>query len=187
MKRRWKNILSHDYEDLYIKAQNNDKAKYHIFTFDLVGSKAINKIDPVAENRLQDIIIELYLLIASIERMENRKILVFEDGFIHGWDLKRTKEFGLKYEPFFLGDAVGFTIYNNSLDTQEVINAFNLIKEKHDFPYDIHYNDALYETNDYGKGGIELFRGYCIDISSNIHKDEYKELRDKIKTRKERK
>ena len=169
-------MSSIEYIDLFMRVQNNKEAKYHLFTFDIVGSTKMSSEHLVeAESILQNIITDVYNILCQKEKAINKKILVFENSFIKDNDLVITgiHEFGLKIEPFKLGDMVGFTIYRNTLSREEIIAIFNMVKEQYKYEYELHYADGYYETNDYSDGSNKLFRGYCIDILSNIHKQSY--------------
>ena len=82
----------------------------------------------------------------------------------------------LKKEPFVFGDMIGFTIYKGSLSTEEIMKIFEDIRNEHSFEYPLHIANGYYETNNYEEGDNKFFRGYCIDILSNSHKEYYKSL-----------
>ena len=54
-------------------------------------------------------------------------------------------------------------------------------KEYLQIPFDFHIADGYYETNNWVEGKDKYFRGYCIDLLSNLHKDYNKEVRKKLK------
>lgn len=168
-------MSSFEYYDLFLKCQSS--GKYQIITFDMVNSKLIN---PQKRNVLQAkmlILIEtLYDQIQQIEQDKDTKILVFEDNFQRLKDNYQQVGFGLKTEPFILGDMVGFTIYRDSIDLDYIIKLFNQLKYELKIDIDFHINTGYYETNDYELGHDLLFRGYCIDIVSNLHKNTSKKL-----------
>lgn len=165
-----------EYNDLFIKCQNDPDAIYQVFTFDLVNSRNLNNIDlKEAEDSLVQIIKEVYLIIKKIEKVKKKKILVFEEDFNFLFDEnQKSSGFGLKTEPFKLGDMVGLTMYRDSLLTEEVIAIFDSVKTKYNYKYPLHYANGYYETNDYNKANEKYFRGYCIDIVSSMHKENIK-------------
>lgn len=176
-------MSSIEYIDLFIKAQNNMDANFHMFTFDIVGSKNLSTEELLeAEGLLQKIIIETYNIIYKKEQIDNKKILVYDKDFVRNDNIVTfiPHEFGLKIEPFKLGDMVGFTIYKNSLSKEDVITIFDTVKEKYNYKYELHYANGYYETNNYIEGNTKLFRGYCIDILSNEHKKIYVKKRKTV-------
>lgn len=170
-------MSSIEYMDMFVKCQSNDNALYHVFTFDLVNSKGLTSEELCyAEYTLLHIIIELRNVLKKYEKETDTKVLVFENGFSNFEDNKSPDEFGLKVEPFKLGDMVGFTIYRDSMSKYDILSLFESIKLKYNFNYPVHISNGYYETNNYYEGNTKLFRGYAIDILSNIHKDNYQRL-----------
>ena len=123
-------------------------------------------------------ILNIYKRIKEKEQQENKRILVFEKDFVHIGE--QTKGFGLKQEPFIVGDFVGLTTYRDSISNEEVLNIFKEEKEKLNLDVEFHVADGYYETNDYSEGNTKYFRGYCIDLLMRLHKKEYKEIREKV-------
>jgi hypothetical protein len=110
--------------------------------------------------------------IENIEIETNRKILMMEDGIVLYGDYDNMKnEFGLLMEPFVFGDTFGFTIYRDSLTYEEIINIYKYYKEELNIKFEFHIKDGYYDTNDWCRGNKLFFRGHCIDILSNYHKD----------------
>ena len=168
-------MSSFEYNDLFLKCQNT--GLYHIFTFDIKNSKTIDNRYEIQEKLIQ-MILNIYKQIQLKEQEENKKILVFEEGFVKLGE--KTNCFGLKQEPFIIGDVVGLTTYRNSISTQEVLEIFQREKENVELNVEFHIADGYYETNDYTEGKDKYFRGYCIDLLSNMHKDKNKKLKEKI-------
>ena len=162
-------MSSLEYTDLFLKAQNNSTSPYHIFTFDIVNSKGLDREDYLLiRNTLFKIINDLLELLKKIELDQNKTILINKEFDDH------SSGFGLKTEPFILGDMIGFTIYRGSLSFDEIMDIFDKIKKHYHFDYPLHIANGYYETNNYEEGNKKLFRGYCIDILSNMHKTENK-------------
>jgi len=166
-------MASIEYCDLYYKAQENDSARYHVFTFDLVNSTKMSR-EGLNNSKvfLKEIVQETYNILKEIEKIESRNILVFEEGFKSREEYFKSPSegFGLKFEPFGYGDMMGFTIYRGSMTREEVLDIFDSVKRKYNYEYQLHYADGYYETNNYEEGDKLFFRGYCIDILSNLHK-----------------
>lgn len=93
---------------------------------------------------------------------------------------KRKNGFGFKEEPFIFGDLVGFTVYRDSISTEEVIDVFNECREIIGIDYEFHIADGYYETDDWTEGQDKYFRGYCIDLLSNLHKPYNESLRKEL-------
>jgi len=164
-----------EYNDLFLKCQ--DTGLYHVFSFDIKDSKSLKNRYEVQE-KLIKMILNIYKRIKEKEQQENKRILVFEKDFVHIGE--QTKGFGLKQEPFIVGDFVGLTIYRDSISNEEVLNIFKEEKEKLNLDVEFHIADGYYETNDYSEGNTKYFRGYCIDLLMRLHKKEYKEIREKV-------
>lgn len=166
-----------EYHDLFLKCQ--DTGLYHVFTFDIVNSKNM----PIEERKnaqikITNLMLKIYEEIQNIEKKTNKKILVFEDDFYSTFEPIR-RGFGLKQEPFLIGDMFGFTVYRDSISTEIVYYLYEKYKKELGIDFDFHLANGYYETNDYSEGSTKYFRGYCIDVLSNYHKKEMqKELED---------
>lgn len=123
-------------------------------------------------------ILNIYKRIEQKEQQENKRILVFESDFVSIGE--QTKGFGLKQEPFIVGDFVVLTTYRDSISNEEILNIFKEEKEKLNLDVEFHIADGYYETNNYEEGNTKYFRGYCIDLLMRLHKKEYKKIREKI-------
>ena len=169
-----------EYNDLFIACQ--ETAPYHMFTFDIEGSKQMdNKTRLKAQYQIIDLAITMYRKLQKKEIEENKKILVWEDDFIHMWDEdQKSKGIGMKSEPFVLGDMVGLTIHRDSVSKEDVYSLYEETKHELNINFNMHLADGFYETNDYGEGGRKYFRGYCVDLLSNLHKDKYSEVREAL-------
>lgn len=167
-----------EYNDLFLKCQKT--GLYHIFAFDIVESKKMNpekRLD--AQFKIIELILMVYRKIKKKEIEQNKKILVFEDDFTKlGED--RLNGFGYKMEPFLYGDLIGFTVYRDTVTKDEVINIFNDCTKKLDIDFEFHMADGYYETNDWLEANNKYFRGYCIDLLSNLHKSYNKGVRKKL-------
>lgn len=166
-------MSTYEYNDLFFKCQST--GLYHVFVFDIKDSKKI-KDREYAQIQLIKLIILIYQKIQKKELEQNKKILVFEEDFTYFGE-SVSKVLGYKQEPFLYGDAIGFTIYKDSIEKAEVINIFNQSKEELNIDFDFHYADGYYETNDYEEGNTKYFRGYCIDLLCNLHKPRNDNLR----------
>jgi len=172
-------MSSYEYIDLCKKAQNSN-SKYHVFTFDIIGSKKMSKECRIAASiKIEALMNKIYNEIRSIEEKENRKILLKEDIVPYKERRLVNKKFGLLFEPFLYADTFGFTVYTGSIDEEEVYNIYNKYKEELEITFSFHLNNIYYETNDYGLGGELFFRGYAIDICSTLHKEEYNKIKVK--------
>ena len=157
-----------EYNDLYLKCQ--DTGKYHMFVFDIVGSKKMTiqkRID--AQDKMLKLMKRMYKTLEKIQETTNKKILVFEDDFISFKIDKPMQKFGFKQEPFLLGDTFGFTIYRDSLNKEIIYYIYDYFKKLLNIDFDFHINSGVYETDDYGLGNKECFRGYCIQLLSELH------------------
>lgn len=173
-----------EYNDLFLLAQ--DTGKYHVYSFDIEGSKKMDgNTRRDAQVKLIKLMKSIYTAIEEIQKKTGKKILVFEDGFVPFDAGLPLYEFGMKQEPYLFGDTFGFTIYRDSLDRDTILSIYEYFKASLDIDFDFHLSDGYYETNDYGEGGIKYFRGYCIDLLSDIHKEhvikELNKLRKELK------
>ena len=174
-------MSTHEYNDLFLKCQ--DTGIYHVFTFDIVGSKkmtyksANERLD--AQYKLFELAMMMYKIIQKKEIKENKKILVFESEFTKLGE-PRLNVFGYKQEPFMFGDLIGFTVYRDTITKDEVIKIFDKCKKALNIDFGFHLADGYYETNNYEEGKDKYFRGYCIDLLSNLHKPYNEEIRKKL-------
>lgn len=172
-------MSTYEYNDLFLKAQEN--GIYHLFVFDIVNSKKMNSIDRLtAQEQMIELMLNMYSHIAKIEKETNSKILVFEENFNHFECREKSTGFGMKVEPFLFGDTFGFTIYRDSLSNENIKNIFDFYYKKFNIKFNFHVANGFYETNDYKLASTKYFRGYCIDVLSNINKPEYKALKKKF-------
>ncbi len=168
-------MSSVEYNDLFFKCQ--ETGLYHVFSFDIKNSKTLENRYEVQEKLIQ-MILNIYKRIQEKEKQENKKILVFENDFVSMGE--KTNGFGLKQEPFIIGDFVGLTTYRDSISNEEVLSIFKEEKEKLNLNVDFHIADGYYETNDYVEGCTKYFRGYCIDLLMKLHKPQSEKIRKKI-------
>lgn len=169
-------MSSIEYYDMYLKDQN-ESAPYKMYTYDIVASRDII-YEP--KDDLLKLIINVMKIIKTIEEQRNVKILYDGSDLIH-YDLSKSFEeikksklkcnFGYELEPMMLGDAIGFTIYNNTITDEEVDMIFEEVKKQLEIQYEFHKNNACYSTNDYAKGDKKFFRGYCFDLLTNYIKN----------------
>lgn len=158
-----------EYHDLFLKCQGT--GKYHMFSFDIVESRKMStEKRKEASEKMMKLMFSMYSELEELEKTLNRKILVFEEGFARFNDKDKPRGFGVKYEPIVEGDAFCFTIYRDSVDRETVYKIYEYYKKLYEIDFDFHLSDGFYETNDYGRGGEEYFRGYCFDVLSNFHK-----------------
>lgn len=164
-------MSTYEYYDLFLKAQNT--GKYNMFVFDMVDSKKMDSISrKVNQEKMMQLMLNMYNDLKEIEVKTGRKILVMEDGIVPYEDrIKVMYKFGFLHEPFIYGDMFGFTVYRNSIMKDEIMTIYENYKIKLDIDFDFHIMDGYYETNKYQDGNKEFFRGYCIDILSNYHKN----------------
>lgn len=173
-------MSTYEYYDLCKKAQNNINSKYHVFVFDTIGSKNMNREERcIAQYKMEKLMLRIYSELKNIEQIENKKILLSEDVVCYEERDKVKNKFGLLYEPFLFADTFGFTVYNGSISDEEVLEIYNRCKLEMGIDFDFHVNNLYYETNDYGEGCELFFRGYAIDMASTMHKGN-----SKIKLRK---
>ncbi len=167
-----------EYNDLFVKCQNT--GKYHMFVFDIEGSK---KMDTETRCEAGILMIKLvhsiYDELKNEEVKRNKKILVYEEGFYPPVK-DNIHEFGFKVEPFYLGDMFGFTVYRDLITKEEVMNIYNKHKERLSIKFDFHFADGYYETNNWEEASEKYFRGYCIHLLSEFHKPKNNELKNQL-------
>lgn len=167
------------YIDLFLKCQ--EYGKYKIFTFDIKDSKHMNSNDRnIAQKQILNLIDNIYSDIKKLEVTLNKQILLKEEDYTHFKVKNKNSGFAFKYEPFILGDMVGLTIYNGSLDNDIVYDIFEKNKKELNINFDFHVNSGVYETDDYELGTSLCFRGYCIQIVSNLHKPQYENIKNSL-------
>lgn len=174
-------MSSFEYVDLFLKTQTS--GRFHMFTFDIVNSKKMDSCARwLAQQKMINLMLKIYNHIENIEIETNRKILMMEEEIVLYGEYDNMKnKFGLLMEPFVFGDTFGFTIYRDSLTYEEIINIYKYYKEELNIKFEFHIKDGYYDTNDWCRGNKLFFRGHCIDILSNYHKD--KKLLKKMLTK----
>lgn len=162
-----------EYDDLYLLAQNNSNAKYHMFSYDICGSREMKDLK-TAEVLMRKLAYNMIKDILLIEKSLNRKILVQEKGYVTIINNFQTvyslKGFARKEQPLFLGDAFAITIYNGSLSEEQVNNIFENNKQKLNINYNFHKANCLYETDSYEEGNTKYFRSYAFQKLTTMHK-----------------
>lgn len=171
--------LDNLYNNLFLNCQTT--GKYRVFTFDIKNSKKMDKRSRyIGQYELITLAERIYSDIKELEKVLKRKILLNEEGYGHFFDTSVQNDFAFKYEPFIYGDMMGFTIYNGSLDSEIIYKIFEKNKRELNIQFDFNINSGVYETDNYGLGTELCFRGYCIQIVSNLHKPENKKLKEKL-------
>lgn len=171
-----------EYNDLFVLSQ--DSGRYHVYTFDIVNSKKMDaEVRKIAQEKLIKLMMSIYQLIGEIQEKLGIQILVFDDDFVTYDSGLPLNGFGMKREPFLIGDTFGFTIYRDTLDNDTILSMYEYFRNKLDIDFDLHISDGYYETNDYGEAGTKYFRGYCIDLLSNFHKEKNVTTINKLKKR----
>lgn len=171
-------MSTYEYTDMFIERQ--DKGEYHMFVFDIVGSKKMShETRRRAQVQMEELMKKIYNKIKQIENYSKAKILVMNiDGIVPYEERQKVdKKFGMLFEPWLFGDTFGFTIYKNSLPKETILYIYKKYKQELNITFDFHVADAYYETNKWEEGSELFFRGYCMDILSNYHKDYYKHLK----------
>lgn len=173
-----------EYNDLFLLCQ--DTGKYHMFVFDIAGSKNMDfSKRRNAQKKMIRLMNTIYQRIEEIQKNSGRQILVFDDDFVTYESGMPYKGMGFKQEPFLFGDCFGFTIYRDTLSKEDVLMIYECCKELVGIDFEFHLADGYYETNDYALGGQKYFRGYCMDILSTFHKKEtikdLEKMRKKLK------
>ena len=174
-------MSSFEYNDLFIKCQKY--APDNMFTFDIKDSKKLDKKTRLeAQYKLINLATLLYTKIKTKEIKDKKRILVFDNNFLNL--NKKRISFGIKTDPFILGDMFGITVYRDSITKEELMALFYNCKEILNINFDFHYMDGYYETNDWCEGKTKYFRGYCIQTLSELHKPYNKKLRKILKNNK---
>lgn len=171
-------MSTHEYNELFLKCHRY--APYHIYTFDIKNSKKmLSTSRKLAQIKLLKFITLMYNKIYIKSIKENKNILVFNETYGHLGE--SSNGFGMKVEPFILGDLVGFTVYRDSITKDEVMQIYNECIKEVDIDFEFHSSDGYYETDDWCKARDKYFRGHCIDLLSNLHKPYNANIRKKLK------
>lgn len=171
-------MSTYEYTDMFIESQ--DKGNYHMFVFDIVDSKKMTpETRRIVQVQMEELMIKIYNEIKQIEVHSKTKILVTNIDNIVSYEERQkvNNKFGMLFEPWLFADTFGFTIYRNSIPKNIILFIYEKYKQELNITFDFHIADAYYETNKWEEGSDLFFRGYCIDILSNYHKDYYKKLR----------
>lgn len=138
-----------EYDDLYEKAQG--LGKYHIFLFDIKGSR---NLDPSIFPKTKKLLSNVYGRLVKLESETGKKILY----------LPKRKEFrGDSIEPIHTyAETIGFTTFRDSIQLIEVLRIWEEEKMRLNIEFDFHFAEGDYETDDWELGNKQYFRGYCI-------------------------
>lgn len=195
-------MSSIEYYDMFCESQN-DKSLYKMYVYDVVNSRHIED-----KFHYKNFILISYVMkrVSVIEKVRNIKILYDGNDLIHRDVYKELPDditnilmdnnYKINYnplvktanradmiEPIILGDAIAFTVYNNTITDYEVDAIFEESKRKLNINYNFHKTSGCYNTNDYVLGGEMLFRGYCFQILSEYHKMDLNKQKKLIKKR----
>lgn len=135
-----------EYNDLYKIAQTT--GKYHLFVFDIQNSRI--GYDPLQLRKIRE---AMFSKLKELEVTLNKKIL----------HLPYEKERG-GYREGRLGDMFSIVIYRESLSKEEVYKIFSEDKEKLNIPYNFHFDDCFYETDNWILGDQLYYREYGIQF-----------------------
>ncbi|MFA5603784.1 MAG: hypothetical protein WDA12_02895 [Bacilli bacterium] len=195
-------MSSIEYYDMFCESQH-DKSLYKMYVYDVVNSRHIEE-----KFHYKNFILISYVMkeISIVEKARNIKILYDGNDLIHrdvykklpddisnilmdnNYKIKenpliKTASRADMIEPIILGDAIAFTVYNNTITDYEVDAIFEESKRKLNINYNFHKISGCYNTNDYVLGGKILFRGYCFQILSEYHKTDLNKQKKLIKKR----
>lgn len=168
-----------EYNDLFLKCLSTT-APYHVYTFDIKDSKKMeDKTREIARQKLLKFITLFYNKLYKKGIDENKEILISNPNyaFLGGY----SDGFGMKVEPFILGDLVGLTVNRDSITKSEMMRLYNECIKEVDIDFEFHIADGYYETDDWCEAREKYFRGHCIDLLSNLHKPYNEELRKTLK------
>lgn len=145
------NISWDEYNDLFCLAQ--EKGKYHLFIFDIKGSR--NGYD---NKKILELRSSIFNRIKSIEEKLKVKILHLPV------ENKRGDRTGI------IGDLFSIIIIRDTMESEQIYRIFKEEKSKLNIPYEFHYDDAFYETDDWILGNTMYYREYCISFLENRSK-----------------
>lgn len=170
--------LDKHYLDLFI--DNQGKGKYQMFTFDIKDSKGMTSEKRLlAQYQIIELIERIYFDLRELEKLLDKQILIDREGYGNLFD-KIVNDFAFRYEPFVFGDVVGITILYDSINPRVILDLFKKNKKEIGIDFKFHVAFGNYETDDYGFGGHIAFRGYALEILSNLHKSEYEYIRENM-------
>jgi len=141
-----------EYNNLFHTAQK--LGKYHLFIFDIKGSKKGYNSSSIHELRKS-----IFCRLKEIEISQNIEIVHTPIEKIRG------ERNGI------LGDLFSLIIKRNSLESKELYKIFTEEKSRLNIIYKFHYDDAFYETDDWTLGCDKYYREYCILFLDNRSKN----------------
>ena len=160
-----------EYYDLYLSAQNNPDAPYHVISFDIVNSKQY-KDRYSLQKKINSLIRRVYIHLLIIEIELKKQILIKDKRFIHPWDWNAIRS-GNFIDPLIYGDCFQITVLRNSISKDDIINLVNLYKKELNIDVDFHISDGYYETNEIEESTYKCYRADCLKILESNHKEEY--------------
>ena len=160
-----------EYFDLYYAAQKKD-CKYKAFLIDVKNSRTVLQ-DPYEEeyihyHKFVDYITKRLCAMDKINGKDvflqdenNQKVLILEHLCPHD---------NLKSNPMILGNCACFFVNNHTITDEQFIGIVCEAIKKFDVNFSFHFLSGQYETEDYAKGGHELYKGYMLPILEFLSK-----------------
>ncbi len=160
-----------EYRDMFLKLKNSKQAKYTCLSFDLSGSKNMDK-----DTRLNAYFIMVETvndMMTKIESIENQKgchILVRNNDIkvASAFPSSETK-IGYHTNPCLVcGDSFHFYIYNGSIETDAFLDMLKDSMRKTENPFVYRFASGNFETTNYSEGANKYYVGYIIsELSQN--------------------
>lgn len=156
-----------EYDDLYLKAQQNKNAKYIAFCFDIRNSKLMGSNERLTAQIKSFETIDLVIqCLNQLEEKENKKILLDEKPVQKLNNILKTKDKTYSYlnNPCVLfGDSFVFYCYNNSITPDDFLKIFQACCNEARNKTKYHFNLGVFETLNYNEANNEYYIGYLVE------------------------
>ena len=157
-----------EYFDMFNSAQKED-CPYRAFMLDIVDSR--HQEQYASENINHHNFIEyIYTLLQREEECTGKKILLKDRFNLPNLSNTITGINGNYYNPMTLGDMVTYFVYNGSITEERFVCLAIDAMRKYNINYSFHFATGVYQTNDYGRGGNYLYKGYMPQILEFLSK-----------------
>ncbi|MBE5745937.1 MAG: hypothetical protein E7359_01430 [Clostridiales bacterium] len=156
-----------EYDDLYLKAQQNKNAKYIAFCFDISNSKLMESRERLTAQIKSFETIDLVIkCLNKLEDKENKKILLDEKPVQKVESIIKTKDKTFSYlnNPCVLfGDSFVFYCYNKSISPEDFLKIFQACCNQARNKTKYHFNLGHFETLNYEDANKQYYIGYIAE------------------------
>lgn len=156
-----------EYDDLFLKAQQNENAEYTAFILDIKNSRLMNnKTRKSAQLKTFNTLNLMVKYFKVLEEKTNEKILIDEIPVFKVKNITKPKITMLNYlnNPCVVfGDSFAFYCYDNTINKEKFINIFKYCARICNNNIKYHFSSAKFETLYYNEANEKYYIGYVVE------------------------